>query len=104
MAKYLFIYHGGGMPDGPEEAEKAMEAWGSWFESLDGAVIDGGSPIGQSTTVLSDGSVVDGGGDNPTTGYGVIEASSLEDAIAKAKGCPILASGGSVELGETFDP
>ena len=104
MAKYLFIYHGGGMPDSPEEAQKAMDAWGSWFESLGAAIIDGGNPIGGSTTVLSDGSVASDGGSNPTTGYGLFEADSLDDAIVMAKGCPILASGGSVELGETFDP
>ena len=74
MAKYLFVYHGGG------------------------------NPVGQSTTVQADGSVVDNGGSNPTTGYSVIEAKDLKDAIAKAKGCPILASGGSVEVAETFDP
>lgn len=104
MAKYLFIYHGGDMPESPEEGQKFVKAWGDWFESLGGAIIDGGSPIGESSTIRSDGSVVDNGGSNPTTGYGVIEASSLQDAIVKAKGCPILASGGSVEIGETFDP
>lgn len=104
MAKYLFIYHGGGMPDSAEDAAIQEKAWGQWFESLGGAVIDGGSPIGESTTVLSDGTVVNNGGSNPTTGYGLIEANSIDDAIAKAKGCPILAGGGSVELGETFDP
>ncbi len=104
MAKYLFIYHGGGMPDSPEEGEKQMQAWGDWFESMGGNIIDGGSPIGESTTVLADGSVVGNGGSNPTTGYGLFEADNLEAAIAMAKGCPILASGGSVELGETFDP
>jgi hypothetical protein len=34
----------------------------------------------------------------------VIAAKNLDDAIAKARGCPILASGGSVELAETFEP
>jgi hypothetical protein len=33
----------------------------------------------------------------------LIEAKTLEDAIAKAKLCPLLASGGSIELAQTLD-
>jgi hypothetical protein len=52
--------------------------------------------------IASDGRVSDGGGVNPVTGYSVIEAPSLEAAVQMAKNCPIMASGGSVEVGETF--
>lgn len=104
MAQYLFIYHGGGQPDSPEDAERAMQAWGEWFEVIGDRVVDGGNPVGLSTTVKSDGSVEDNGGPNPTTGYGIFEASDLDEAISIAKGCPILSDGGSVELAETFDP
>ena len=92
------------MPETEEAGQKAMAAWGQWFESMGSAVVDGGNPVGQSTTVHSDGSVVQDCGSNPATGYGVFEASDLEAAIKLAKGCPILADGGSVELAETFDP
>lgn len=104
MPKYLFVYHGGGMPDTEEEGQKAMEAWGQWFASMGDKVVDGGNPVGQSTTVQSDGNVVNDGGANPATGYGVFEAKNIDEAIAMAKGCPILTDGGSVELAETFDP
>jgi hypothetical protein len=46
---------------------------------------------------------VDNGGSNPTSGYGIFEASDLDDAVAKAKGCPILPAGGSIELAEVID-
>jgi len=104
MARYLFIYHGGRMPATMEEGQQAMAAWGQWFGSLGADVIDGGNPVGASTTVIHDGSVVSNGGANPTTGYSVVNARDLDDAIAKAKGCPILLMGGSVELAETFEP
>ncbi len=103
MAKYLFIYHGGKKPSLPDEAEKTMAAWGAWFQSLGNSVIDGGNPVGQSLTVNADGSVSANGGANPASGYSLIEASSDEDAAKKAKGCPLLASGGSVEVAEAFD-
>lgn len=104
MPKYLFVYHGGGMPESEEEGKKAMEAWGLWFASMGPKIVDGGQPVGQSTTVGSDGSVVNDGGSNPTTGYGLFDAKDLNEAISLAKGCPILSSGGSVELAETFEP
>ncbi|MBT8098449.1 MAG: hypothetical protein KJO82_01800 [Gammaproteobacteria bacterium] len=103
MAKYLFVYHGGSKPQNEAEVAKVMDAWGNWFGSMGSAVVDGGNPVGMSSTVNSDGSVVDNGGANPASGYSLIEATDLDDAIAKAKACPVLASGGSVELAEAFD-
>ncbi len=103
MSKFLLVYHGGsGMPASEEEQAKAMAAWGGWFAQLGDAVVDGGNPTGASVTVKSGGSS-QGGGANPTSGYSLIEASSIDDATEKAKGCPILAAGGSVEVCETID-
>lgn len=103
MSKFLLVYHGGsGMPASEEEQAKAMAAWGGWFAQLGDAVVDGGNPTGASVTVKSGGSS-QGGGANPTSGYSLIEASSIDDATEKAKGCPILAGGGSVEVCETID-
>lgn len=103
MAKYLFVYHGGQAPESEEEHAKVMDEWGQWFGSMGDDVIDGGNPVGPSTTVLSDLSVVNNGGSNPASGYSLIEASDLDDAIAKAKGCPIYSEGGSIEIAEAFD-
>lgn len=80
-----------------------MAAWGEWMGGLGAALVDGGNPVVQSATVASDGSSSSGGGSNAVTGYSVISAGSLEAAVALVVGCPILASGGSVEVGETVD-
>lgn len=103
MAKFLFVYHGGKKPETKEEVAKVMDAWGRWLGSMGAAVLDGGNPVGQSYTVRSNGTVVDNGGANPVSGYSLIEATDRNDAISKAKGCPILAVGGSIELAEAFD-
>ena len=50
-----------------------------------------------------DRSVANNGGANPVSGYSLIEAADIDDAVAKAKGCPILRAGGSIELAEAFD-
>ncbi len=103
MAKYLFVYHGGQHPKNPAEVKQVMDAWGAWFGSMGAAVIDGGNPVGKSSTVRSDGSLADGGGANPASGYSLIEASSLEDAHNKAKGCPLLKAGGTIEIAQAMD-
>src|SRR5271156_208714 len=103
MAKFLFVYHGGKPATDPSEMKAIMDAWGAWFGSLGAAVIDGGNPVGASSTVRSDGSLISGGGANPASGYSLISASSLEDAHSKARGCPLLKSGGTIEIAEAFD-
>ncbi len=103
MAKFLFVYHGGSAPTNPADVKKTMDAWVGWFGAMGAAVIDGGNPVGKSSTVKSDGSLAAGGGTNPASGYSLIEASSLEDAHKKAKGCPILAAGGSIEIAQCMD-
>ena len=100
MAKYLFGYHGGGMPATPEEGQKAMQAWTDWMGGLGAALVDGGNPTGPSRTMAADGSVSNGGGANPLSGYSLLEAASLDEAVRMAKDCPIFAAGGSVEIAE----
>jgi len=103
MAKYLFSYHGGGMPESEAEQQEHMAAWGAWFGANEGAFTDMGAPVGTIKTVGADGTS-DGGGANAVTGYGLVEAESLEAACAIAAGCPnVTLSGGSVEVGETFE-
>ena len=99
MAKFLLTYHGGSEPTSPEEGERVMAAWTGWFGRLGGAVVDGGQPIAGVRTISSNGGVSDGAG-NAVTGYSILSAASLDAAVELAKGCPHLASGGSVEVGE----
>jgi hypothetical protein len=102
MANYMLIYHGGSAPtDAEREAETA--AWTQWFTDMGGATVDGGNPTAQTRTISSDGSVADGGGANPATGYSILSAGSLDDAVELAKGCPHLRRGGSIEVAEIFN-
>jgi hypothetical protein len=105
MTKYLFVYHGasGPIPTDPAVIKAIHDAWGAWFGSLGSAVIDGGNPVGKSSTVTPDGALASGGGANPASGYSLIEASSLEDAHKKASSCPILKNGGSIEIAACID-
>ena len=103
MATYLLAYHGGGMPETEAEQARVMAAWGKWFRKLGKSVVDGGNPIGRAKTIASTGRVTRGGGKNPVTGYSIIKAKDLDGAATLAKGCPILKSGGSIEVCETLE-
>lgn len=101
MAKYVLVYKGGGMSESPEEQQKVMEAWMNWFGGLGAAVVDGGSPFGPSSSISSGGEVTDNAA-SALSGYSIIEADSMSDATAKAKGCPVLSSGGDIEVYEAL--
>ena len=91
------------MPETEAEGARIMALWGAWIESLGAAVADGGNPVGPSSTVHSGGPVTGDGGSNPASGYRLVNADSMEQALELAKRCPILEGGGSVQVAETFD-
>jgi hypothetical protein len=101
MANYVLVYHGGGMPESPEEGAKIMAAWTSWFGTLGDALVDGGNPASHTKTIGADGSV----SDDPSgpSGYSIIKADSLDAAVGLAKGCPVLQGGASIQVVETFE-
>lgn len=101
MSKYMFIFHGGSMPETPEEGAQVMAAWESWLTGLGAAVIDPGAPAGPSKTVSAAG-VSDNGGANPVSGYTLVEAADMDAAVDMAKGCPIHQGGGTVEVAEAL--
>ena len=103
MGKYVLIYSGGsGMPETQEEQEQLMAAWGAWFESMGDAVVDGGNPFGAAQSIAPDGSASDGSALG-ATGFSVIQADGLDKATAHAQGCPVLTSGGTVDVMEAID-
>ena len=100
MAKFVYLYTGGQMAETPEAQEQVMQAWGAWLGGLGSSAADGGNAFGKSTAVTS------GGVGGPTSnigGYSIIAADSLDEATAKADGCPVLQTGGSVEVYEALE-
>jgi hypothetical protein len=103
MAKYLLAYHGGDMPEDPAAQAPALEAWGAWYTSIGAGVIDPGNPVAFARSVAPDGSVSDGGGADPVTGYTLIEAADMDAAVEIASSNPLLGGGGRIEVAETFN-
>ena len=101
MANYVLVYHGGGMPESPEEGAKVMQAWDVWFGELGDSLVDGGNPASATKTIAADGSVSDDA--SGPSGYSILKADSLDAAVALAKGCPVLQGGASIQVVETFN-
>lgn len=102
MPNYLLAYHGGSTPEGEEAQAASLEAWNDWMEAVGEQLLDGGNPVGASQTVSADGSVAETGGDR-VSGYSIIEADDIDAAIEIARGCPIIADGGSIEVAELIE-
>lgn len=90
MTTFLFTYRK--PTDAAAPTPERIAAWYAWFESMGEAVVEQGNPTYESTTVGS----VDG---TEIGGYSLVEAPSLEDAVALAKGSPVIDMGGGVEVG-----
>jgi len=103
MANFVLLYSGGGMPESEAEQAAAMQAWGAWYGKLGSALVDGGNPFTpKAKRIASNGTVSDGPVGTMATGYSIIKADSLGEAVEMAKGCPILQSGGQISVYETF--
>lgn len=102
MTNFVLIYSGGTIPESQEEQQKVMAAWGAWYGAMGDAIVDGGNPFSMSKHVGQNG-VGDGPvGNTPATGYTVISAESLDDAVSKVENHPHVSHGGQVSVYETF--
>ncbi|MDH5223937.1 MAG: hypothetical protein OEW66_10495 [Actinomycetota bacterium] len=100
MSEFVLLYHGGSMPETEAEQKQVMDAWTSWFTNLGSAVKDPGNPVGSTKSIAADGAVSDGG--STVTGYSILTAESIDDAVTLAKDCPVLQGGSSITVHETF--
>lgn len=102
MTNYVLLYTGGTYPETEEQQAEVMGAWGAWYGGMGEAVVDGGNPFNEAKHVSAAG-VGDGAYGNPgATGYTVISADSLDDAVAKVMDHPHLKFGGQVTVHQTF--
>lgn len=108
MPKFMFVYRGGQSDSevSPEQMQQAMQAWGDWMQTGTDAgwLIDGGDGLkAEGRVVHPDLTVSDGPfaeSKELVGGYSMVEAPDLATASELAKGCPIPATGGTVEVRE----
>lgn len=87
MKKYMLLGVGY-EPITPE----IQQAWGAWFGSLSDRIIDGGNPFGNAREVRPDGVTELPLDKNAITGYTIISAENMEEAVAVAQSAPLITS------------
>jgi len=101
---YLLLFSGGGMPQTEAETKQVMAAWQTWMGKHQSAISDPGNPFTPNAkTLTKEGQVSDGPVGTPATGYMVIKADSIGDAVDIARDCPVFLGGAKISVYETFD-
>jgi len=99
MRQYIITYLGGDQPSSPEEGKQHYAKYREWLSSLGDSAVSPANPFKDTSTVNSDGTVTTGS-TTSMSGYTIIEAESMEEALSIAKACPFLDIGGSLEVSE----
>lgn len=71
--------------------------WQAWFDAMGDQVVEMGNPVDESATLGNTGANTSLGG------FSLIRADDIDAALTLAKGCPALARGGGVEVGQIVD-
>jgi hypothetical protein len=95
MAKFLYLYTGGNPPASAEEGQKIMQAWMDYFARMGPHIVEGGAPLGARQSV-------NGGAASGASGFSIMEAADLAEAVKLTDGHPHLAAGGAIEVMETM--
>jgi len=78
-----------------------MAAWGEWIKQVGDSLVDAGNPTTEVQTV-SQSSIAAFFGDR-VTGYSIVKADAMEDALKHAQTVPLVGGDGSVDVYETFN-
>ena len=99
MTRYLMTYLGGNPPATPEEGKQHFARYQEWLGSLGAAAVSPMNPLRDTHSVASDGAV-SAGSSTSMSGYTIVEAESMQEALAMAADCPFLGIGGTLEVSE----
>jgi hypothetical protein len=104
MPAFLITYHGATeMPPSEQAREQMMSAFMAWAGSVGDKMVDPGSPLGPSKVVTSAGDT-DGKASGEVSGYTIIKADNLNDAVIMVHSHPFLTRGGTLQVAEAVAP
>ncbi len=107
MKKFIVIYHAPKEAAtkmtsvSPDEAKKGMEPWFEWQKKVGDKMLDLGTPLGNGMQVTKSGTAPS---NKEVVGYSVLQANSMDEAVAMLKGHPHLdwVDGCSIEVHESL--
>jgi hypothetical protein len=99
MPQYVIAYLGGNQPSSLEEGKKHMAKYMEWLNSLGDSAVSPMNPFKDTHTVKPEGTSAPGSV-TKMSGFTIINADSMDAALALAKSCPFLEIGGSLEVSE----
>jgi len=107
MANFLFVYRSGKDGHGkmtPEEMQQHMQKWHAWIaEGMQkGWMLDPGDGLQKDGRVVNARKVITDGpfveSKEIVGGFSSVQAETIDAAAELAKGCPVLLTGGTVEV------
>ena len=99
MPQFVIVYLGGNQPSNPEEGKKHFAKYMEWMTSLGDSAISPMNPLKDTNVISPDGAVREGT-TTAMSGFTIIEADSMESALAVTKKCPFLEIDGTLEVSE----
>ena len=102
MPKYLVLYNSPTPAakmmanSTPEQMQAGLKMWTDWSNKVGGALVDFGNPLDEGKRVDEKSSVSDS--DSQATGFSIIEAASLDDAVKLVEGHPHLHTPGGASI------
>ena len=103
MSQFIYLYRGPATPMEdftPEQGAEVMAAWTTWMEASGSSITEVGNPFGARTAIADDGTTRDAGDLN---GYSIVEAASLDAAVALTEKHPFLTEGKGRFAVEVFE-
>ena len=76
------------------------DAWGVWLAGIGDALVDGNPFKSNAKSLSPDGTVSDGPVGPMVSGYSLVRAESMDEAVEMAKGCPVKLSDASISISE----
>ena len=105
MSEFTYLFRGGDESGSPAQAQAQMQKWGAWINELraQGKVKELGRPLERTGKVVRGPakSVTDGPyaeTKDIVGGFLIVNADDLAQAVELSYGCPILQTGGIVEV------
>lgn len=102
MPNFMLTYLGTPKISSQEEKQDHMQKYQQWITDLGEAALSPMNPLKDVSVVNSDG-MVNEGGETGMSGFTIVTAESMNEALDIARACPFLEVGGRLEVAQLIE-